>query len=71
MDQDEIFKLLLLILLLSNGKDNDCSGDETRSGSSYFSSLNEIIIITLLFNAFNSDRRRDNEEPLRPRDTTF
>lgn len=53
MQQDEIFKLLLIILLLCNEKSN-CS-----DGTGY-SSLNEIIIICLLMNTGRNDCCNNN-----------
>ena len=47
MFQDDIFKLLLLILLITNEQDN--RGENGR-GSSLYNSLNEIIIVSLLCN---------------------
>lgn len=51
MNQDEIFKLLLIILLLSNEKDND----GCERGCNRYSNLNEIILVCLLMNACNGN----------------
>ncbi len=56
MNQDEIFKLLLLILLMSNERDN-CPNVCPASG---FSNINEIIIITLLLNACSGNNSGNN-----------
>ena len=67
MNQDEIFKLLLLILLLSNEKDN-CTVTNCNSG---FSNINEIIIITLLLNACSGNSFNNNTSPTANTNTTF
>ncbi len=59
MDQDEIFKLLLIILLMSNERDN-CPNACPASG---FSNINEIIIITLLLNACSGNSNNNNLTP--------
>lgn len=65
MNQNEIFKLLLLILLLTNEKD-PCS-PTTNCGP--FASLNEIIIIVLLLSTSNTPTPRLDDFPII--DTTF
>lgn len=52
MGQEEIFRLLLLVLLLSNESSNECS---TYGG------LNEIVIIGLLL-SLHADTADDTEE---------
>ncbi len=66
MSQDEIFKLLLLILLMSNEKDN-CPPTCQNNG---FSNINEIIIITLLLNACSGNSFGNNSPTLNT-NTTF
>ncbi len=50
MNQDDIFNLLLLILLMSNERDNDTDSD-CRSARG---SLNELIIASMLMGSCNS-----------------
>ena len=60
MRQNDIFQLLLIILLISNGHDNDCDDD-----CGPFGNINSIIIVVLLltagglFGEGRHDRRRD------------
>jgi len=78
MNQDDIFKLLLVVLLITNEQDNRCHHDGCGIFSR-FSSLNEIIIIALLLNAFSNpgrdgdDRNRTErgERCCHCRDTAF
>lgn len=53
MNQNEIYNLLLIILLLSNEKSNGCGCD--NSCSSGCGNLNEIIIISLLMSNSNNN----------------
>lgn len=54
MNQDDIYNLLLLILLMSNERENDTE-NTTRSARG---SLNELIIASMLMSNCNS---RDNQ----------
>lgn len=66
MNQDEIFKLLLMLLLISNEKAGCNTGCNDGCNNSTFSSLNEIIICMFLMNACrpdscNNSRNNDND----------
>ena len=51
MNQDEIYNLLLIILLMSNERENDTDATvRTAQGS-----INELIIASLLINSCNSN----------------
>ncbi|MCL2675393.1 MAG: hypothetical protein FWE84_02225 [Firmicutes bacterium] len=50
MDQSDIFRLLLLILLLSNDEQCDCRGGVGGLFSGGLCSINQIIILMLLLN---------------------
>lgn len=66
MNQDDIYNLLLLILLMSNEKDNDSANCLSARGS-----LNELILASLLLNSCNSRNTGDSDTPCNCRDTTF
>jgi len=58
LNQEDIFKLLLIVLLISNERGaNGILGGV--SGGTLFSSLNEIIILALLLNVFTCRPVRD------------
>jgi len=58
LNQDDIFKLLLVVLLITNERGNN---DRHHNGQgTLFSSLNEIIILALLLNAFSCGPRRND-----------
>ncbi len=51
MNQDDIYNLLLILLLMSNergGNDNPCNSNSTRG------SINELIIASMLLNSCNT-----------------
>lgn len=50
MNQDDIYNLLLLLLLMSNERD----GDDANTCRSTRGSLNELIIASLLLNSCNN-----------------
>ncbi len=55
MNQNDIFKLLLILLLMSNENayyQSTVTGDDASARQ--FCTLNDIILVTLLFNAFNA-----------------
>jgi len=56
MNQDDIFKLLLIVLLITNERGN---GHHYDGRGTLFSSLNEIIILALLLNVFTCRPARD------------
>ena len=56
MDQDEIYNLLLLVLLMSNSR-----GD-SDSGLSNQGSVNELILASMLLNNLNNGGGDDNDD---------
>lgn len=56
MNQEDIFKLLLIVLLLANREiDRTKSENAVASGDAFsYSSLNDILILVMLLNGFSS-----------------
>ena len=59
MDQDEIYNLLLLVLLMSNSR-----GD-SDTGLSNQGAVNELILASMLLNNLNNDSSNDSSDERR------
>ena len=56
MDQDEIYNLLLLVLLMSNSRDGNDTGLSTQG------SVNELILASMLLNSLNGRSSGDDDD---------
>ncbi len=69
MDQENIFKLLLIILLMGNNQANQCR-DDCRNDS-FWSSANEIMLTALLLGLITDRSEQNSTSTESDTNTTF